>query len=224
MPTKLMMIFVGTDFIFAACGGLILGFSLMAEQNMTASPTSENVAPNLLLNQCPLTAGVVNSIFIFITFLLSLPALFLPQNRGWLRAQGWLVVFCATFTLGLGLAVWASTLQTRRNLAMLWARETPLVQSLLQQKFDCCGYFNSTSPPFIQDGTCTNSLVAVQKGGCIGQFSSFTNSYLDVIFTAAFGIVGVDVLLILCVAMVLKYRQEQERYRHIDEKNGLDGL
>jgi hypothetical protein len=24
--------------------------------------------------------------------------------------------------------------------------------------------------------------------------------------------------------MVLKYRQEQERYRHIDEKNGLGGL
>lgn len=36
--------------------------------------------------------------------------------------------------------------------------------------------------------------------------------------------VGIDVILVLCVAMVLKYRQEQERYRHIDEKNGLGGL
>jgi hypothetical protein len=44
------------------------------------------------------------------------------------------------------------------------------------------------------------------------------------IFTAAFGIVGVDAILVLCVAMVLQYRQEQERYRHIDEKNGLGGL
>jgi hypothetical protein len=31
-------------------------------------------------------------------------------------------------------------------------------------------------------------------------------------------------ILVLCVAMVLKYRMEQERYRHIDEKNGLGGL
>lgn len=79
-------------------------------------------------------AGVVNGIFVLVTFLLSLPALFLPTNRGWLRAQGWLVVFCSIFTLGLGLAVWVETLQTRDNLSNLWGRETPQVQSLLQQK------------------------------------------------------------------------------------------
>jgi hypothetical protein len=76
----------------------------------------------------------VNAIFVLVTFLLSMPALFLPTNRGWLRAQGWLVVFCAIFTLGLGLTVWASTLQTRRNLGMIWGDQTPLIQSLLQQK------------------------------------------------------------------------------------------
>lgn len=224
MPTKLMMIFVGLDFIFAGCGGLLLGFTLTSEQRMRETPTIENVIQNILLGQCPLTAGVVNAIFIFVTFLLSLPGLFLPTNRGWLRTQGWLVVFCAIFTLGLGLAVWVETLQTRTGLSHIWAKETPLVQSLLQQKFNCCGYFNSTSPPFQQDGTCINSLVAAQKGGCIGPFSSASNRYLDLIFTAAFGIVGVDTLLVLCVAMVLKYRQEQERYRHIDEKNGMGGL
>jgi hypothetical protein len=77
---------------------------------------------------------VVNAIFIFVTFLLSLPALFLPTNRGWLRAQGWLVIFCATFTLGLGVAIWVETLQTRAALSTVWAREVPLMQSLLQQK------------------------------------------------------------------------------------------
>jgi hypothetical protein len=79
-------------------------------------------------------AGVVNAIFVFVTFLLSLPAMFLPTNRGWLRAQGWLVVLCATFTLGLGVAIWVETLQTRQRLNVLWGRETPLIQSLLQQK------------------------------------------------------------------------------------------
>ncbi|KAF2785505.1 tetraspanin [Melanomma pulvis-pyrius CBS 109.77] len=224
MPSKLMLVFVGMDIVFAMCGGLLMGFSLMSEQNLRANPTVANVAQNLLLDQCPLTAGVVNSIFVFVTFILSLPALFLPMNRGWLRAQGWLVVFCAMFTLGLGLSVWVGTLTTRNHLSILWGREPPLVQSLLQQKFNCCGYFNSTSPPFVQDGTCLNSLVAAQKGGCIGKFSAFANGYLDAVFTAAFGIVGIDTILVLCVAMVLKYRQEQERYRHIDEKNGMGGL
>ncbi|KAF2655484.1 hypothetical protein K491DRAFT_716177 [Lophiostoma macrostomum CBS 122681] len=224
MVAKLMLVFVGFDVLFAMCGGLLMGFSLIAEQTMTASPTINNVAQNLLLDQCPLTAGVVNGIFIFVTFLLSLPALFLPANRGWLRAQGWLVVVCATFTLGLGLAVWVGTLQTRVKLSGIWGNQPPLVVSLLQQKFDCCGYFNATTPPFEVDNVCLNSLVAAQKGGCIAKFSSFANSYLDLIFTAAFGIVGVDVILVMCVAMVLKYRQEQERYRHIDQKNNAGGF
>jgi hypothetical protein len=67
-------------------------------------------------------------------------------------------------------------------------------------------------------------MVATQKGGCIGGFTKFANSYLDLIFTAAFGIVGLDLILVMCVAMVLKYRQELERYRHIDEKNGVGGF
>jgi hypothetical protein len=163
MPSKLMMIFVGVDVVFGLCGGLIMGFSLISEGTMRASPTLDNVAGNLLLDQCPLTgtihssckemgygwilwqwrdpwwltsfaAGIVNATFVFITFLLSLPALFLPMNRGWLRAQGWMVVFCALFTLGLGLSVWVNTLQTRRNLGRIWGDQTPQIQSLLQQK------------------------------------------------------------------------------------------
>lgn len=43
-------------------------------------------------------------------------------------------MICATFTLGLGLAVWVDTLQTRAHLGELWEREAPLIQSLLQQK------------------------------------------------------------------------------------------
>lgn len=107
---------------------------------MQEKPTVANVTQNLLLGQCPLTAGVVNAIFIFVTFLLSLPALFLPTNRGWLRAQGWLVVICATFTLGLGVAIWFETLQTRQNLSNLWGRESPQIQSLLQQKVEYIGF------------------------------------------------------------------------------------
>jgi hypothetical protein len=55
MPTKLMMIFVGMDFLFAGCGGLLLGFSLMSEQSLRNPPTVDNVTQNVLLGQCPLT-------------------------------------------------------------------------------------------------------------------------------------------------------------------------
>jgi len=75
------------------------------------------------------------------------------------------------------------------------------------------------TPPFVVNNVCPDSNTASQKIGCVGPFSSFANNYLDIIFTAAFGIVGVDVLLLLCIATVLKYRAELERYRHIDEKS-----
>lgn len=57
-------------------------------------------------------------------------------------------------------------------------------------QFDCCGYINSTFPPFQQDSVCTNPLVAAQKQGCVGPFATFANIFLDFIFTADFGIVG----------------------------------
>lgn len=65
--------------------------------------------------------------------------------------------------------------------------------------------------------------MASQKVNCVGPFSSFANGFLDLVFTALFGIVGLDVALLLSVVVVLRRRAEMERYRHIDEKNGVNG-
>jgi hypothetical protein len=35
---------------------------------------------------------------------------------------------------------------------------------------------------------------------------------------------GIDVFLIITIAMLLKDREEKERYRHIDLKNGVGGI
>jgi hypothetical protein len=55
MTNKLMISYFGIDFIFALTGALLLGFSLTSEQGMRSSPTTDNVAKDLLLDQCPLT-------------------------------------------------------------------------------------------------------------------------------------------------------------------------
>jgi len=217
---KLMLTFLGANGLFLASAGILLGFCIVSEQQERASKNVDNVAFDVLLTECPLRAGIVNAVFMFITFLLSLPALALPTNRGWLRLQGFMTVFCAFFTLILGLVIWFDTLQTGKNLSRVWGTQSTDIQSLLQQRFQCCGYTDSQTPPFIVDNVCTDSFTASQKQGCVGPFSVFANTYLDLIFTAAFGIVGVDVLLLLCTTMVIKYRAELERYRHIDEKTG----
>jgi len=213
-----MLTFLVANFLFLVSAGVILCFCVVAKQQGHNAKTISNVAFDVLLNEFPLTAGIVNAIFMFATFVCSLPALTLPTNRGWLRLQGMLTVFCALYTLTLGLLIWFSTLQTGKNLSHVWSGLSRDIQSLLQQRFQCCGYNDSQTPLFIADGVCPDSFIASQKQGCVGPFSVFANTYLDVIFTAAFGIVGVDVLLLLCTTMVIQYRNELERYRHIDEK------
>lgn len=59
MPDMLVMVYIGFDVVFAACGGLLMGFSLVSEQTLRASPTLDNVARNLLLDQCPLTGTMI---------------------------------------------------------------------------------------------------------------------------------------------------------------------
>ena len=164
----------------------------------------------------------------------------MPTTRTWLKIHGYLTVVCAIFSMILGLAIWYETLRTRENLGNIWNKQPAATQSLVQQtvrspvflipllaqknlinlQLDCCGYENSTSPPFVVDTTCPNAQVAAARLGCITPFSSKANTFLDLIFTGAFGIVGLDAVLVILIAIVLKDRKEKERYRFIDEKNG----
>jgi len=224
MKDKILLTFILTDLLFLGTGGLLIGFSLITEAEKTNTPTVSTIARNLLLAMCPLTGAVANAIIIFVTFLASLPAIIMPMTRGWLKLHGYMVVICGVFTLIIGLDIWFTTLKTRSELSTVWSTQSAADQSLLQQELSCCGYFNSTSPPFVTDSVCADALTAAQKPGCVSPFSSFANNFLDLIFTAAFGIVGVDVSLVLSIAMLLKDRKEKERYRHIDEKTGTAGF
>jgi len=221
MANKILLVFLAFDFLFACFGALILGVVLMTRASQETTQTVSFVAENLLLNSIPLKTAGLNAIFIFAAFLISIPAVALPNRRIILRIFGYAVVLCALFSLVIGLVIWFDTLQTKTNLAVLWAQQTPHVQSLLQQRFQCCGYTSPTSPPFVVDNTCTNVLVAASLGGCEAPFTTFTNNFLDLPFTAIFGIAGVDVMLLLSVACLFKDRKERERFHRIDAKSDI---
>jgi hypothetical protein len=220
MKDNVLVTYIIVDLLFVVCGGLMLTFALVTKSEINQTSTIQNVATDLLLSMCPLTAAIANAGLIFFTFLVSVPAMVMPMTRGWLKFHGYLTVICAIFTLVIGLSIWFETLKTRKNLSNIWNAQPQSTQSLLQQKFNCCGYANSTSPAFVNDATCPNALVAAAQVGCVSPFSSFANNFLDLVFTGAFGIVGIDFALILATAMLLKDRKEKERYRHIDEKQG----
>lgn len=134
MANKLLLTFLAFEILFLLSGGLLMGFALFSESSMRSKPTSDTVAPHILLKRTPLTAIIVNGIFVFATFLMALPSVFLPTNRGWLRGHGYMVTVCGIFTLVLGLNTWIETLRTRNMLEGIWAAEKADTQSLMQQK------------------------------------------------------------------------------------------
>jgi hypothetical protein len=73
-------------------------------------------------------------------------------------------------------------------------------------------------PAFQTDQVCTSPASAALITGCATPITSFANVYLDEFFTAVFGMVGIDGVLIMATACLLKERKERERFRHIDEK------
>ncbi|MCJ1374069.1 phospholipid scramblase 1 [Loxospora ochrophaea] len=221
MANKILLTFLGVDLLFLLTGVLLIVSVFMFRAGMNATPSISNVATNLLMVQTPLEGALVNAILIFFTFVLSLPGAFLTTNRAILRVHSWFVIICGLLTLVIGLDVWFATLRTRSELASVWATQSPQEQSLLQQKFDCCGYTSSNSPPFQTDPTCPTPAAAAAKEGCIGPFSLYANQFEAVLFTIMFGIVAIDVITFFSSVVVLKDRAEQERYRHIDEKNGF---
>lgn len=197
MKDTVLLAYIAFDLVFAIMGTVMLIMALNMQSQISMSPNIENVARNLLLNSCPLKAAVANGILILATFLMTVPAIAMPRARGLLKLTGYFVFVCAVFTMVIGLTIWFKTLKTRNNLLSIWTAQDVSTQSLLQTKFKCCGYINSTSPAFVVDNICPDPTIAAARLGCVFPFSAYANKFLDVIFTAFFGIVGVDALFIL---------------------------
>lgn len=218
---KVFFATVAADGLFLAAGIMELVFSLVVRSQMNDVPTDgEQATRNLLYQRFPLAAGIVNAAFILLTFVATLPGLFMPA-RGILKVGGYMVTFCAIFTMCVGVFLWVMTLRIREEFLAVYVAQDPSVQGLIQTSFECCGYNNSTVPAFVTDSTCPSPAAAALMRGCATAISSFANIHIDSIFTVVFGIVGIDAIFVLCIACLLKERKERERYRHIDEKSGF---
>ncbi|KIW16672.1 hypothetical protein PV08_03860 [Exophiala spinifera] len=218
MANKILLVFIGFDLAFLACAALHLFIPLYTRQAVKNKMNVDSIATNLLLDHCPLTASEANSVIMFITFLISIPAFFNRRNRVWLKVHVAGVIVAAIFTLIIGLVIWFSTLEIHKNLTPVWMNQSADVQSMLQQKFQCCGYTNPAL--FVKDDVCTSAATAASLGPCVSPFGVFASRFLDIVFTTFFGFVAVDMMLLLAALCVIKDRKEKERYRMIDEKRG----
>lgn len=132
---------------------------------------------------------MVNAALIFVTFLITIPGVAMP-TRSWLKLGAYMTTVCAVFSTALGLQMWILTLKTKDDMSSLWIAQTPEVQDLMQTQFKCCGYFNSSSPAFVTDATCPSPAASALMRGCATPLTAFANVFVDNIFTAVFGMVG----------------------------------
>jgi len=223
MANKVTLAYMVTDFLFVLMGIFMLAFSIIVQNIQFEEPQNgRQAARNLLYQRFPLTAGIANAIMIFATFIVTLPGVITPA-RGWLKVGGVMATFCAIFSMTIGLYLWITTLKTKGDFAPLWMAQSAEVQDLMQTTFQCCGYFNSSSPAFVTNPICPSPAAAALMRGCATPITSFANIFIDDIFTAVFGMVGIDACFIMATACLLKERKERERFRHIDEKSGARG-
>lgn len=132
MVNKILLTTVVADLLFLASGACQLAFSLIVKNTMNDPPEEgKQTARNLLYQRFPLEAGIVNAIFIFVTFLVTLPGLATPA-RGWLKLSTVLITICAIFTMCIGIFLWVLTLKTGNDFFEIWMKQEPSVQSLMQ--------------------------------------------------------------------------------------------
>lgn len=129
---KVFLATVAADGLFLAAGIMELVFSLVVRSQMNDIPTDgEEATRNLLYQRFPLAAGIVNAAFILLTFVATLPGLFMPA-RGILKVGGYMVTFCAIFTMCVGVFLWVMTLRIRGEFVSVYVAQDPSVQSLIQ--------------------------------------------------------------------------------------------
>ncbi|KAK0749485.1 hypothetical protein B0T18DRAFT_322917 [Schizothecium vesticola] len=219
MANKVALAYMVTDFLFVLMGIFMLAFSIVVQNVRFEEPENgRQAARNLLYQRFPLTAGIANAIFVFVTFLVTIPGI-ITHARAWLKLGAVMTTCSAMFSMIIGLYLWILTLKTKDDFAPLWMAQSASVQDLMETTFSCCGYANSSSPAFVTNPTCPSPAAAALMRGCATPITSFANIFLDDIFTAVFGMVGIDAVFIMATACLLKERKERERFRHIDEKS-----
>lgn len=133
MVNKILLAAVLVDMLFLGCGILELTFSLVAQKSMNSTPSEgREVLRNLIYQRLPLTAGIANAGFILAAFAVTVPALLMQSTRGWLKFAGYLVTFCAVFTMCLGVYLWIMTMRIGQDFFPVYMDLEPEVQELIQ--------------------------------------------------------------------------------------------
>jgi len=182
---------------------------------------------NIVLTPDYLTAGTVLGIGLLTTFVISVAGIIQKNHITiGLVILNYTLLIDAIGTVVIGSFIWDFTLQERDNFHARYLALTPDVRTQLQDKLQCCGYFNATDLIEIGGSFCSsqdfvNNLQAnVTTNFCVTPITSFGDTTLNNVFTSVYGFMAIILCLLLASLCVIKKRQEEERFKRIDAKRG----
>ncbi|KAK0445407.1 tetraspanin Pls1 family [Armillaria borealis] len=211
---KLMGVWACLDVFLLAAGVVSLALSLVWR--------APNILMNMVLSNSDLTAGTVLAVALLVTFAISIAAV-VQRNH---------------VTIGIiviGSFVWFFTLHERANFHDVWVRQSAANRISIQDRFNCCGYFNATDNQEIGGNHCTQSQVDFlntldaaadnnAKFFCVTPITAFADMTLNNIFTYVYGFMAIVLCLLLASLCVINKRKEEERFKKIDVKRGGRGF
>jgi len=213
---KLLGAYAFTSFCMLAAGVISIAFSIVWR--------APNVLRNIAISSSDLTIGLVIGVAYLITWIISVGAIIQPTHVTiGLVFLNWTLLGDAIITLIVGTIIWFFTLRERANFAKIFDSASPTIRQGVQDALQCCGYFNSTDSVVLQ-GFCSDATKAASATPCVGPLTGYADFTLNNIFSSIYGSMAVIIALFLASMCVIKVREEEERFRRIDEKRGGRGF
>jgi len=218
-----MGVWVSLDILLLAAGVLSLVLSIVWR--------APNILMNMVLSNADLTGGTILGVALLTTFMMSVGAI-IQRNHVTigLVLLNYALLVDAIGILVIGAFIWSSTLQERANFHKLWVNASPAVRITLQDKFECCGYFNGTDlaqvgGSFCQSQDFISALASnVSSNFCVAPITNFADVTLNNVFSTIYGFMAIVLCLLLASLCVINKRQEAERFKKIDAKRGGRGF
>lgn len=178
---RLSLAFTASTILYGFSGIALLAMSIVfrgiTNEIITGSSSSYTASTSLALKPVDLRLGIVAGSITLAVALLCVPGTII-NSRPLLKSSLIAKVASILITLTFGLSVWFVTLIERQEFLVFWQRQSSQSTVLIQDRFDCCGYFNSTTPQFTISTACPNADMAATKRGCFLPFVSFADRLL----------------------------------------------
>ncbi|KNZ75305.1 hypothetical protein J132_03515 [Termitomyces sp. J132] len=221
---KLMGVWAALDLFLLAAGAVAVALSVAWR--------AENTLLNFVLtpNYLDLSAGLALGIALLVTFAVSVGAI-IQKNHVTigLVILNYMLLVDAIGIVFIGTYIWSFTLQERNNFHVRWAAASSDIRITLQDQLQCCGYFNGNDLSEVGGFCRSRDFVvglnnSITSNFCVTPITNFADMTLNNIFTTIYGYMAVVLCLLLASICVINKRQEDERFRKIDEKRGGRGF